>query len=205
MTMLELFEMLFIGFVVGLTGALVPGPMLFVTIDGSMKKGWTAGPEVFLGHAIIETAVLLMILFGMTALIGEREMSFISVAGGVVLLMFGIMTIKGAKNASAEMHAKEKSSSNSLIAGILTSASNPYFWLWWLAAGSALVLESYKLGMIAVLFFIAGHWLADLGWFTAVSVSFSRGKSMFSVKTYKNILISCGVFLIALGGWFAIG
>lgn len=203
--MLELFEMLFIGFIVGLTGALVPGPMLFVTIDGTMKKGWTAGPEVFLGHAVIETGVLLLILFGMTALIGEREMEFISIAGGLVLVLFGILTIRGAKTASIDMHAQDKAVSNSLVAGIVTSASNPYFWIWWLAAGSALVLESYKLGMIAVLFFIIGHWLADLGWFTAVSVSFSKGRGMFSQRTYKHILVSCGIFLILFGGWFAIG
>jgi len=37
--MLELFEMLAIGFAVGMTGALVPGPMFFATIDTSLKKG----------------------------------------------------------------------------------------------------------------------------------------------------------------------
>ncbi|NPE28664.1 LysE family transporter [Methanococcoides sp. SA1] len=205
MLMLELFKMLSIGFIVGLTGALVPGPMLFVTIDGTLKKGWRAGPEVFLGHAIIETVVLVLILFGLTALIGESEMAFISVAGGLALVVFGIMTIMGARKTSYDPKAQDKVQSNSLVAGIVTSASNPYFWIWWLAAGSALVLESYKIGMLAVVFFIIGHWLADLGWFTAVSLSFSRGRGMFSQRTYKHILVSCGIFLILFGGWFAIG
>ncbi|NOQ48643.1 MAG: LysE family transporter, partial [Methanococcoides sp.] len=97
MLMLELFKMFSIGFIVALTGALVPGPMLFVTIDGTLKKGWRAGPEVFLGHAIIEILVLFLILFGLTALIGEREMAFISVTGGLALVVFGIMTIMGAR------------------------------------------------------------------------------------------------------------
>ncbi len=203
--MIELLRMLFIGFIVGFTGALVPGPMLFVTIDGSMKKGWTAGPEVFLGHAIIEAVVLVMIIFGITSLVGEREMSFISLIGGVALVVFGIMTIKGASASAQQVHGQDQVVSNSLIAGIVTSASNPYFWVWWLAAGSALVMESLEIGMIAVLFFITGHWLADLGWFTAVSVSFSRGRGMFSPRTYKHILISCGVFLVMFGSWFALG
>lgn len=29
-------------FLIGFSGALMPGPMLWVTIDGSLKKGWTA-------------------------------------------------------------------------------------------------------------------------------------------------------------------
>ncbi len=183
----------------------MPGPMLFVTIDGSMKKGWIAGPEVFLGHAIIEAVVLVMIIFGITSLVGEREMSLISLIGGVALIVFGIMTIKGASTSAQQVNGQEQVVSNSLIAGIVTSASNPYFWIWWLAAGSALVLESLEIGMVAVLFFIAGHWLADLGWFTAVSLSFSRGRGMFSPRTYKHILISCGLFLVMFGSWFALG
>lgn len=33
------FEMLLIGFAVGLTGAMVPGPMLFATIESSLRQG----------------------------------------------------------------------------------------------------------------------------------------------------------------------
>lgn len=50
--MLEILKMLGIGFSVGLTGALVPGPMLFATIETSLKKGWTSGPLVVSGHIL---------------------------------------------------------------------------------------------------------------------------------------------------------
>jgi len=43
---MTIIEMLFIGFAVGLTGAMVPGPMLFATIESSLKIGWTAGPKI---------------------------------------------------------------------------------------------------------------------------------------------------------------
>ena len=44
MLAIEILKALLIGFTVGLTGALVPGPMLFATIEASLKKGWIAGP-----------------------------------------------------------------------------------------------------------------------------------------------------------------
>ncbi|MEA1895812.1 MAG: LysE family translocator, partial [Euryarchaeota archaeon] len=47
-------ESLTFGFVIGLTGAIVPGPMLFATIDASLRRGWIAGPEIVLGHALVE-------------------------------------------------------------------------------------------------------------------------------------------------------
>ena len=203
--MFEIFDMLLVGFAVGLTGALMPGPMLFATIDSSLKKGWIAGPEVVFGHALLEFAVVILIVLGMASFIGSSAISTISVVGGFVLILFGAMTIKGASDASNALHSGDTIVSNPIAAGFLTSASNPYFWIWWLAAGSALVLRGLEISLIAAAFFVIGHWMADLGWYSLVSTSFSRGKSLMSSKTYKRILISCGLFLMVFGAWFAIG
>ena len=203
--MFEIFDMLLVGFAVGLSGALMPGPMLFATIDSSLKKGWIAGPEVVFGHALLELVIAVLIVLGLTSFIGSEAISIISVVGGFVLIIFGAMTIKGASDASNALHSDGAIVSSPVMAGILTSASNPYFWIWWLAAGSALVMRGLEIGLVAVAFFVVGHWMADLGWYSLISTSFSRGKSLMSSKTYERILASCGVFLIVFGAWFAIG
>ncbi|WP_321430693.1 LysE family transporter [uncultured Methanolobus sp.] len=202
--MLELLEMLTIGFVLGLTGALVPGPMLFVTIDTSLKRGWKAGPEIFVGHAILEFIVCVLIIYGITA-VSDSIVMAISILGGATLVIFGLMTMKSAKGAADSMHEHDKGTSKPILAGILTSASNPYFWIWWLAAGSALVLRGMEIGLIAAVMFMAGHWLADLGYFTFVSTSSSKGKKLMSPKLYERVLLSCGLFLVLFGSWFIIG
>jgi threonine/homoserine/homoserine lactone efflux protein len=202
--MLELLEMLTIGFVLGLTGALVPGPMLFVTIDTSLKRGWKAGPEIFVGHAILEFIVCVLIIYGITA-VSDSTVMAISILGGATLVIFGLMTMKSAKGAADSMHEHDKGTSKPILAGILTSASNPYFWIWWLAAGSALVLRGMEIGLIAAVMFMIGHWLADLGYFTVVSTSFSKGKKLMSPKVYERVLLSCGLFLVMFGSWFIIG
>ncbi|MDK2892827.1 LysE family transporter [Methanohalophilus sp.] len=203
--MLEVIEMLTIGFIVGLAGALVPGPMLLVTIDGALKNGWMAGPVVVAGHAAIELVICILIVLGMASLIGEHEMSIISVAGGVVLFAFGILTIMQARSSSRLVQKVDGIVSNPFSAGVLSSASNPYFWIWWLTAGSALVLRGLEIGLLAAVFFVVGHWMADLGWFTVVSVSMSRGKQMISDVVYRKVLLGCGIFLMGFGAWFAMG
>ena len=40
-------------FLIGFSGAMMPGPMLGVAIDGSLKKGWIAGPMIVLGHGAL--------------------------------------------------------------------------------------------------------------------------------------------------------
>jgi threonine/homoserine/homoserine lactone efflux protein len=204
--MIELIEMLTIGFAVGLSGALVPGPMLFATIDSSMKEGWTSGPKVVLGHALLELVLCILIVLGMTSLVGEKEISAISLIGGSVLILFGIITIKDALKASAPISGKTNSiSANPVVAGIITSVSNPYFWIWWLAAGSALVLKGLETSLLAAGLFVFGHWMADLSWFSIVSAAFSKGKELMSSRVYGIVLLSCGVFLILFGSWFAAG
>jgi threonine/homoserine/homoserine lactone efflux protein len=204
--MFELIEMLTIGFVVGLSGALVPGPMLFATIDSSMRKGWTSGPKVVLGHALLETVLCILIVLGMTSFVGEKELSAISLLGSVVLILFGILTIKDARRGALSIGSEiNLISANPVAAGFITSLSNPYFWIWWLAAGSALVLKGLEISLLAAALFVFGHWMADLSWFSIVSASFSKGKELMSSRTYEIVLLSCGMFLILFGSWFAIG
>lgn len=205
---LDVFKALLLGFTVGLTGALVPGPMLFATIEASLKKGWKAGPEVVLGHMLIEVVLCVLILYGAASLVGSGTISTVSLLGGLVLVAFGLLTIKDAKAAasaglSSSTGGKDFASSPAL-AGFLTSVSNPYFWIWWLTAGSALVLQEYCLGAFIAVSYVLGHWLADLSWFTAISASFSRGKTLLSRGMHEKVLYACGIFLVLFGAWFAL-
>jgi hypothetical protein len=50
--------------------------------------------------------------------------------------------------------------------------------------------------------FIIGHWGADFGWYTLVSCSLDRGRSVLSQGSYRRILGFCGVFLICFGVYF---
>ncbi len=43
-TMLDMLQTFALAFVVGLTGALAPGPTLVATVNASIAGGWTMGP-----------------------------------------------------------------------------------------------------------------------------------------------------------------
>lgn len=206
MLTIEIFRALLLGFTVGLTGALVPGPMLFATIEVSLRKGWLAGPEVVIGHILVELMLSILITFGAASLVGSGTISAISVIGGLALMVFGLLTVRDAKAAASARASWDASglkfTSNPVTLGLITSVSNPYFWIWWLTAGSALVIKAHELGILISVAFILGHWAADLSWFTAVSGSFSRGKALLSQKMHRYILYACGIFLIIFGFYF---
>jgi threonine/homoserine/homoserine lactone efflux protein len=193
---------------VAISAALIPGPMTFATIGISLKKGPKAGESVFIGHALVELTIFLLILVGISASINENLLSYLTMIGGFMMLILGSMLIKSAKEVSTmDILASESRwnlSFNPIYAGILTSALNPYFVIWWLAAGTAIILHEYMISVFAVVAFIVGHWLADLGFLVAVSSSSSKGKELISQHTYKKMLYFCGGLLMVFGLWFLI-
>jgi threonine/homoserine/homoserine lactone efflux protein len=207
MITIEILEALLLGFSVGLTGALVPGPMLFATIEISLKKGWLAGPQVVFGHMLVEAVIYVLVLLGAASLVDSGMISLIFLIGGLSLLVFGLLTLKEARATASSSQVSQDSSglklvSNPTLIGLVTSVSNPYFWVWWLTAGGALVLKEYELGIIISIAYMLGHWTADLGWFTAVSGSFGRGNTLLSQIMHRYILYTCGIFLVIFGLYF---
>ena len=110
------------------------------------------------------------------------------------------MTIKEGKHAS--LSGGNSVFKSPFAAGVITSISHPYFWLWWLTVGAGLVLMGLEISLVAAFIFLLGHLMADLSWYTLVSSAFSRGKSLMSEGTYQNLLMGCGLFLMVFGVWF---
>ncbi len=200
----EMFDMLAMAFLIGLTGALAPGPTLVATVNSSLKTGWTAGPKIALGHAAVELLIFILIVLGLAAAAQQQQQvysHYIAIVGGLALIAFGLLTVKGSKNASL-VFAAENKTENPYLAGIITSAANPYFWVWWLSVGSALVIDGLRGGLVLAAIFMIGHWGADFGWYMLVSASLDRGKKILSEANYQRILAVCGSFLIFFGLYY---
>jgi threonine/homoserine/homoserine lactone efflux protein len=193
-----------LGFLIGLTGALAPGPTLVATINASLKSGWSAGPRVTLGHIVVEILMVLLIMAGLSVVFGQYSW-LIAGVGGTALLVFGVLTLREAKNARIDIVDGSDTIAEPFMAGIITSISNPYFWIWWFTVGSALLIGAYQGGYSLALAFIFGHWTADLGWFTLVSVGIHRGRFILRERSYRLILGICGVSLILFGFYYLSG
>jgi len=198
--MYDLLSMLLLGFVIGLTGALAPGPTLVATINASLSGSWTAGLKISLGHIIVELVIVILIVLGL-ATVARPYMAAIALAGGVALIIFGVLTILGSKTASLDQKTT-RSTGNPIIAGLVSSAANPYFWICWLSVGSAMVIAGLEGGLLFAVVFMIGHWAADTGWFTLVATGVSKGVSILTDTMYHRIMAACGLFLIAFGVYY---
>jgi len=194
-----------VSFVIALSGALAPGPLLTTVIAKSIRHGSKAGPTIIIGHAILEIIMVIIIVFGLSNFINKPYIiKIISIAGITILFIFGINMLKSIKNISLKTEQKEEEKENNLILlGITMSIANPYWSIWWLTIGLGLVLGASRLGALAIGLFFIGHILADLIWYSIVSLTISKGKRFITDRIYKIIVSICGITLISFGLYFS--
>ncbi len=194
-------------FAVGFSGAMVPGPMLTVTISDSLKKGFIAGPKVVFGHLIAEFILIILIFAGLGWLFGSDTSIFvIGTMGGFIMVLMGFQISISSKSIKKEEKPdKVKNDHGPFLNGILTSISNPYFYIWWATIGWAFILKGIELaGIFGVIAFLIGHWCSDMGWFSTVSFFTSKGSKIMTDYHYKIIMNLSGLFLILLGIYFVL-
>jgi len=203
-----MFGVLLKSFIIGLSGAMMPGPMLAVTIEHSHKKGLMAGPLIVLGHSILELLLLILLVFGLGSIIQSNiAIIIISLVGAIVLFWMGwdmiknaskvkFVSVEKANNPDSRVAIKAHSS---IFAGILTSLSNPYWTLWWATIGLNLILDSLKTTQVGVVYFYFGHIMSDLVWFSIVSISIVMSKKIISDRYFQTIITICGIILIGFG------
>jgi len=192
-------------FIVALSGALMPGPMLAVTLGHSPRYGWKFGPLVVLGHGILELGLVLLVFLGAGPLLkAESVQGWVGLAGGVILVWMGKGMFTVARSGSSEVSvgSDDQGGKRAIVLGALTSISNPYWTLWWATVGLAYLTVAAERGPFGIAVFFLGHISGDMAWYTLVSITAARGMDVADMKFYRVVMVLCSAALVVLGVWF---
>ncbi len=187
--------------VISLSGVMQPGIMFAMTIAKSYQSPW-AGAQIALGHAVVEVPLILLIYFGFGRFFENMVVQLVlSIVGGGMIIWLGIIMFR----ARTEVARGGKDLPyNAFAAGILTSALNPFFWVWWATVGSMLVMKFVDFGTAGLIAFTLVHWLCDLAWLSLVSVLVYKTQTLWGRKVQEGVFIVCSLLLIGFGGWYLI-
>ena len=198
-------------FLVGLSGAMMPGPLLTVTIAESAQRGFKAGPLIVLGHAILELALIIALLAGLSLYLQKPVVTtVISVIGGAFLLFMGFNMIRDVLQGRVTLESSDNDAGTGInmhpvMAGILVSISNPFWSIWWATIGLTYLTMALKSGAVGITSFFSGHIMADLLWYSLIAAAIAGGRRFLKQQVYQTIIMLCGLFLIGLGGYFIYG
>jgi len=195
--MKELFAFLVSVFLISFSGAMAPGPVTAAAITHGAKSKY-AGISLALGHAVIELPLIIIVVLGFNRLLASHHiLNTIGLLGGAFLLYMGIGLFRDIKKPGYS--AGSSYSADPILTGIVLSATNPYFLLWWITIGIKLASQARAFGIFAFLLFILVHWLCDLGWLEFLSYATLKGTKVMSERFLKIMLGICGTALFAFG------
>ncbi|MEW6592989.1 MAG: LysE family transporter [Candidatus Hadarchaeota archaeon] len=201
--MIEIILQLPIGFMVALSGALIPGPMFAFVVSKTASSGAKAGFLAAVGHILVEFCLLVLIALGLgVALSGQSFQSAVFAVGGVSLVLISILTLSKLKTVGQQ--SKAPADYRPLVGGVLFSTVfNPTVFLWWATVGTVMLAEAWVAASAAgVVAWLTGHFLADISWFSFVSYSVHKGKRFMGERGHRALLAACGLILFAFGVLF---
>ena len=184
---------------ISLTGVMAPGPVTAVTITkGASRPG--AGALIALGHGIIEMPLIVLIGLGFATVLAVPAVRVVvGIAGGLVLIWMSVGMLRTPVQAFAE---RREVGSGCVLAGLTTTAANPYWFVWWATVGAALVASASAWGLVGLLAFALAHWMCDLGWLSFLSWGVFSSRRLWSPRVYRGILVACGAVLAGFGVYF---
>ena len=190
-------------FIISFSGAMQPGPVTATVIKMGASNRW-AGILLAIGHGIIEFPLMVIIILGMGKYFQMQIVQIvIGMAGGIFLIMMAIQTFR---NLKSDVDIKSKAiQGKPVAAGIILTASNPYFLIWWSTVGLKLSTEAKGFGIWAFGIFACVHWLVDLIWLQLLSWASCKGSTFLGRRGFIYILGFCGILLFGFGLWFLYG
>ena len=195
-------------FLLGFSGALMPGPVFAAVVAGAAAAGFWYGPAVVLGHGLLELATVVVLARGLGSVMARPAVTrAIAAAGGLTLLWLGSqMVLDGlAQRGPIDLSQVAPVGVMPVALGAALSATNPYFVLWWATAGATYVALSLRHGVVGPAAFYTGHILSDLVWYTLVAAVVASGRTLLGEAVrgpYNVVIAAAGVFLIVMAAVF---
>ncbi len=186
--------------VISLSGVMAPGPVTAAAIGMGTRSRY-AGMLIAVGHGIVEFPLMVLIVLGLGRILKlPTAQIIIGLAGGAFLLIMAIQMLKSLR--AAEEQQTKTTKSTPVLTGIVLSASNPYFLLWWATVGLTLATTATGIGIWAFVIFAIVHWLCDFIWLGALTWASFKGSILLGPRGMRIVLMICAAALFFFGLFF---
>lgn len=221
-------------FLIGFTGAVVPGSVLVMIINVASNQGWRSAESAIVGHAILEIGFVILLTLGLSPILLLPEVQFwLPLLGGGVLLTLGSMAViehiakfRDPQNTQETIASESQTPSInnrnppsapqkktvSFGLGIATSIANPYFIIWWATVGATFItrfLPYFPAVPFAILptaiIISVTHSSTDFIWYTIVIIGIVKGRHFIGARYYSILIIVSGIIMAYLGITYLLG
>jgi threonine/homoserine/homoserine lactone efflux protein len=193
---------------VSTSGVLSPGPLFFINLIYGSKQGIMGGIKIAFGHTMVEFPLVITLAFGLFTFshvfLNNENLKVISIIGGSAIIVFAfaqIISITKGKIDKQKAYARIYYKKGPILLGVIFSALNPFFLVWWLTVGLKLISDSiHFFGFVmGILFLFSFHIWMDYAWLIITSYMIHMGISVLKRKFYSALLITMSTILALYG------
>lgn len=175
------------------SGVMLPGPLFAANIFYGLKEGAKAGVKMAYGHTVVELPLVGLLGIGAVSLESFPQFRIIiAIVGALGLFAFAGLQLRTVFHQKTDFVFNVKH--GAFLAGILLSALNPFFLIWWFTIGFKLISDSlalWSLWGIGIMFLF--HIWMDFVWLGAVALLASKTRALLSKRSYR-------IFMVILSG-----
>ncbi len=186
--------------------ALLVGPVFFMIINTSIKKGFLPASMLAFGVLLSDGLFVVLTYYGSSLLFYMQEYNqVVGISGGLLILGFGIVTFF--KDATINAEALEviddsKTRAIDVIKGFTMNTLNPSALLFWLGVAGTISVKEHFTGYNALLFYgstLGMVFGTDLlkAWVSTRLKGIITGKFLLWMNRISGLALSCyGIYMI---------
>jgi threonine/homoserine/homoserine lactone efflux protein len=206
-------EALLAGLVIGLGSGVAPGPLLALAIATTLRRGLAAGLAVACGP-LVSDALIIALSVTIVSRLPDMAVFVLSLVGCIVIAAFGVETLRAARTADVEAMREPKAprgngrlvalASHPLAQATVLNLLNPAPWLFWITAGSSLLLGFWERSPALAIAFLVAFYVGLVGSKAVVVLGIAAGRHRLSTPAYRGILAASGLLLLVLAALFVV-
>lgn len=134
-------EPLLKGIISGITISFLIGPIFLALVELTISKGWKSGIAYVFGVLIADVIMIYAVETVLQKFPFESIKNHIGFFGGIVLMLFGLITFYAKSNIQSENIANIQTLSQSFLKGFTINISNPFVTIWWITMYSTVTIN----------------------------------------------------------------
>lgn len=188
------------GLTLGLGSGAAPGPLMGMAVSTTMRSGRSAGMRIAFAPLISDTPIIILALT-VVSNVPERGIQILGIIGAVVVAFFGGETLWAARKAEPPRTDSPRTPRRldrfpMLLQGAVINVLNPAPWIFWITAGSTLLIGYWQSSPISAIIFLVTFFTLLIGMKIVIVLALAATRHRMSTSVYRAVLYASGSLLL---------
>lgn len=183
------------GFVLGLSAGITPGPLFVLVVSETLRYGLRAGVITAMAPLLTDLPIVAASIYFLSSFVhSDLILGIVSLLGGAFVLYLGYENFC-VKN---DLHVVESKTPNTFRKAVIVNALSPHPYLFWITVGAPAVVSASRQNLSAAIAFVGIFYVMLIGAKVSLAIVVSRVNTIMVGKCFIMSMRIIGVALWVL-------